>query len=207
MIDVRNPLPGIVDAPVYLADGVTRVDHAYFASSYNSVVVAQLYIGEDESSLFPVGPYMPMGSGDTAGYWDPGANSVITFPGIGPHETICARIEVVELTAGPGGSKIVQCGRSQVMELKTADEPVPLTGLQSFRMLPPSLEVYLHEDDVVVSGWGYMLYHLEAAEFPEGPWTEIQVEIVDGSFIDSMTWFTAREEVSQASRFYRLSRH
>jgi hypothetical protein len=74
-------------------------------------------------------------------------------------------------------------------------------------MLPPSLYVSLHEDEVIVSGWGYMLYHLEVADFPEGPWTEIQVEIDDGSFTDSMTSFTAREKVSHASRFYRLSRH
>ena len=55
MIDVRNPLPGIVDAPVHLADGVTRVDNEFFASAYSSQVVAQLFVGEDESSLFPVG--------------------------------------------------------------------------------------------------------------------------------------------------------
>ena len=205
MIDIRNPLPGIVDAAVYQVDGVTRVDNDSFASMHHTQVFAQLFAGEEVDASSPVGELMPMGADDTAGYWNPGTSSVVALPGIEAGQTVWVQIRVMEFTAGPGGTKIAQYGQSQLLRLTTKEEPVPLSGLRDFQLLPPSLYVYARTDEVVVEGWGPG-YSLEAADFPGGPWTEIERELNDPSYIDMMMGFTARERIAHRSRFYRLRR-
>jgi hypothetical protein len=61
-LDLRNRIPGVLDAPVYDFDGVTRLASAQF--------LATLYVsGKGPDSLSPVGSPLYFGTGPNAGYW------------------------------------------------------------------------------------------------------------------------------------------
>lgn len=65
-----NYVWGVLDAPVFEADYVTRVAGPEY--------IAQLYAGPDSSSLAPVGPPVPFLSGAGAGYFLGGTRVIPT---------------------------------------------------------------------------------------------------------------------------------
>lgn len=177
LIDFRNYIPGVLDAPVFRADGTNRLSGmAYWA---------QLYAGPDENSLVPWGAAVPFGTGEMAGYWD--ADDPIRAVGtVEPGDRV-----VVQVRTWDDSFNLVNydnvppprlLGRSATFQLTITDTPTPLIGLNSFTLeAAPIREVYVQEDHVVLrwsAGNGTAHYDVETASALEIPlvWTRIEMQ-------------------------------
>ncbi len=84
-LDFRNRVPGRVDNPVLGRDGQPLSDPNF---------VAQLYVEDLRQwpvAMVPLGDPAPFGTGDQAGYWQPGADP---FPAILVEVGCCATVQV-----------------------------------------------------------------------------------------------------------------
>lgn len=134
-VDFRNYLSGVLDAPVFDEDGVTRLaGEAYWA---------QLYAGPTAEDLQPVGEIVPFRTGAAAGYFKSGDSSR-SIPTVPAGAVACVQVRVWERaygesfeTARSNGAKV---GGSIVLFVKTGNDGAPpglpslLTGLESFRV-------------------------------------------------------------------------
>jgi hypothetical protein len=135
-----------IDAPVYDADGTTRLAGAAF--------FAQLYAGPAEDQLTPVGWPVPFGEGTRAGYVP---SSVVAITTVAPGALAWVQMRAWESARGPSyeaalqaGGKVGESGLVQVTTGGAGDPPsfpAALVGLASFRLLresePPVITITL----------------------------------------------------------------
>jgi len=214
LLDVRNPLPGSVDAPVYLADGVTRLDSQdAVRRMWGSTFLAQLFVGPTnvaEFALAPVGIPMNVGTGEDAGYWDAGNPSVVELPGVEPGATVFVQVRDREVYLfndwGPDSYSypILGIGASEVFSVRTDSAPVPLRGLSSFSLEPPPFSVR-RDGNLLRLEWTGCHYSIERAPSAAGPWTRIDYTPPTGrdpAFVSCVITQPVDEQVT----FYRLKR-
>src|SRR4029078_12441459 len=92
LLRVANRVPGIVDAPVYGADGQTRLG----GSSYT----AQLFVGLTPTTLTPVGFAHGFDTGDNAGYLIEVPGIAETIPFGSPGATAYCQLRVWDTRVG-----------------------------------------------------------------------------------------------------------
>ena len=135
-----------VDAPVFHADGITRVEGPAF--------VAGLWVGPDADSLTPVGAVVPFQTGPQAGYWER-VDAVRTIPNVVGGEVAWVQVRAWEVAFGPDYGEAMAnggaFGASDPFPVLTGGGgsppavPAHLMGLQSFALnsTPPPPEIVL----------------------------------------------------------------
>jgi hypothetical protein len=214
LLDVRNPLPGSVDAPVYLADGVTRLDSQdAVRRMWGTTFLAQLFAGPTnvaEIALAPVGSPMNVGTGEQAGYWDAGNQPLVELPGVEPGATVFVQVRVWEVYPftdwGPDSYfyPILGMGASEVFTVRTDSAPVPLRGLSSFSLEPPPFSVR-RDGNLLRLEWTGCHYSIEQAPSVAGPWTRIDYTPPTGrdpAFVSC----AITQPIDERVTFYRLTR-
>ena len=130
MIDFRNFIPGVLDAPVYRADGTNRLS--------GMIYWAQLFAGPDERSLQPWGSALPFGEGEMAGYWDDFGDPSVRVKAVpfAPGQRIAVQVRAWEQSGG--WTEVMPPprlhGESPVFHLTLLDTPTPLIGLEPFSL-------------------------------------------------------------------------
>ncbi|MBL9137422.1 MAG: hypothetical protein JNK85_16235, partial [Verrucomicrobiales bacterium] len=124
------------DAPVFGADGITRLE----GEAYR----AQLYGGKDPLTLIPLGTPQSFRTGAGAGYI---AGSTVRVPKVSPGEVAWLQMRAWEVAAGSTFEEVYakggSCGASPLFQLTTGgfgnppSLPSVLSGLQSFRIDRP----------------------------------------------------------------------
>jgi hypothetical protein len=95
-VNVRNFIPGTVDAPVYDVDGTTRLDNEV-ARAKGTYYASAVHAGRGLDQLVPLADPLLFGSGDHAGYWDTSQNDGVLFvPWAAPGETVYLQFRVFE---------------------------------------------------------------------------------------------------------------
>jgi hypothetical protein len=147
-VDFRNFIPGVLDAPVYRADGTNRLS--------GTAYLAQLYAGPDENSLQAWGTALPFKEGEMAGYWDDfgDPSAFVKVVPFSPGQHISVQVRAWEMSGGwiwPLMPRPRLCGESPVFNLIILDTPTPLIGLKSFSLRAASIrEIYAAGDQVVL---------------------------------------------------------
>ncbi|HKS37486.1 MAG TPA: hypothetical protein VJW76_09875 [Verrucomicrobiae bacterium] len=117
-----NHIDGVLDAPVYDVDGVTKLQgEHYFAS---------LWAGSSASSMAPVGGPARFQTGTNAGYWLP---QQVTLPGATAGQRIYVQVRIIEPVFGTEFQSVAW-GSSKVFSVVLQDSPTPLVGLELFRL-------------------------------------------------------------------------
>jgi hypothetical protein len=121
-----------IDAPVFKADGVTRLDGAAF--------LAQAYVGLTETSLAPVGAALPFRTGAAAGYITSTGVSVTGLPG---GTAVLVQLRAWEAAKGATYEAAVAggglYGSSKPVNVNLSSPPAApadMVGLQSFALVP-----------------------------------------------------------------------
>ena len=213
MIDFRNFIPGVLDAPVYRADGTNRLS--------GSVYLAQLFAGEDENSLMPLGAALQFGVGEYAGYWNEGDPSSPIIRGIpfAPGQCISVQVRAWDISFSLVNYDNIPpprlLGQSVTFRLTITDTPTPLIGLKSFTLeAAPIREIYLQGDEVVLrwsAGNATAHYDVETASGLEEPmiWTRISVQpsLIIIRPPQSASWWAdwiLTNQVTAPAAFYRI---
>jgi hypothetical protein len=160
-IDFRNRIPGLLDAPVCDADGITTLAGPNW--------FAQLWAGGTADSLAPIGVPMPFLEEAQAGYWMP---ATVSVPWIHPGEAVWVQVRVLAyLRCGEPFLELAPRAVSRVMEITTGDSPAPLLALEHFSVLRPTLSLQRQGNQVVLSWahFGEAFYRLEQSD-RLGPW-------------------------------------
>jgi hypothetical protein len=133
VIDFRNDIPGILDAPIYEWDGRTRLEHDF---TYNVRLFVDLGPFE-ESGPGAMEPLAISGfqSGDRAGYWFPKKCVAAGKTGVAiPGQRVWARLEVSDHWGN------VPRGSSEPFPLELTSL-TPLLGMKSFSLDAPPPEI------------------------------------------------------------------
>jgi hypothetical protein len=200
-IDFRNKIPGVVDAPVYDFDGVSRLEGSRF--------MAALYAGPESDSLVALvhGTEMFL-SGTDSGYWryDAPVEVVPSFlPTLG--QTIYYKVEIVEFINRFPFPEAVYVSRSKLYSMVITNTVMPMVGLESFKLEPERLEISLEGEQTVVR-WRYLAasrYELQSTTSLQPPiaWTPI----FDWSGIGGDGHvFSVTNASTALPQFYRLQR-
>jgi hypothetical protein len=162
VIDFRNFIEGVLDAPVYDVDGVTKLEVDRF---YVSLVADWTipFLESGPTSLAPVGALLSFQTGTNAGYWVP---QDLTLRGATPGQRIWVLVMVFSeqpcLYDPP--CPLILWGRSKPFSIVLQETPTPLTGLESFNLGPHGFGVRRQGGDLVIR-WlnqGDATYSLEA---------------------------------------------
>ncbi len=135
-----STVDGII-APVFDSDGVTRLGSAYYG---------QLYAGPAESSLAPIGSAIPfkdagnVGSGFIIG-------GSVTVPTVPDYSKAFVQLRAWEASGGTSfeaaQAASSKTGESPVFQVVVGSRwiglPAPLTGLQSFALVPEPAPAWL----------------------------------------------------------------
>ncbi len=142
-IDFRNHIPGVLDAPVFDLDGSTRLAGELF--------LAQLYISwsDDPWTFIPVPGASPFQHGEKAGYWVPRQLDLSDF--VAPGDRILVQVRAWELVQVFPFPQRGIFGASRPISLVLTNFPVPLLGLESFKLQPESLWVKREGDQFIVN--------------------------------------------------------
>jgi hypothetical protein len=198
-IDFRNYIPGVLDAPVFDADGVTKLAPTWTAPPGYDALLA---VGKDsaEGSFVSVGA-SHFQSGTNAGYWEP---KLVTVPGFAPGERIWVQVRAVEYLSliwteqPPYGL----WGRSKVLSFAATNSPIQLIGLESFRLAPTELRT-AREGNQLIIRWSLeaaSAFELQVADRPNVPDAWQTVFAGDGSALSAS--FT--NTMAGQQRFFRL---
>lgn len=130
-----------IDAPVFAADGTTRLAGTGY--------VARLYAGLSAESLTPVGPPTPFRAGDGAGYF---YSEIRSLPMVAPGAPAWVQVRAWDAASGDTYEAAVASGgavgSSQILRVTTGNAGTPpglptyLVGLASFQLAvgsPPSI--------------------------------------------------------------------
>lgn len=138
VLHVRTPTAG---GAVQFSNQTTGVNapisDAYGARLSGPGYLVQLYAGGSLETLAPVGPAVPFGSGDSAGYF---ADGLRVVPGVASGESAVLNLRVWEAAAGPtyeaAAANRGAYGLSELLTvtLGATNAPVELTGLRSFAL-------------------------------------------------------------------------
>lgn len=151
-VNFVNRITGTLDAPVFDADGVTKLDDAY---------VAALYGGASASTLVQIGPPIAFRSGLGVGYF-PGEERVI--PSVPPGGTAFVQVKAWRLADGPTHeaalAKGAKAGESLVFTVVTGNFGSPpslpsvLLGLRAFQLQTATPARIVTQPVSVVTGLG-----------------------------------------------------
>lgn len=154
IIDFRNLIEGVLDAPVYEVDGVTKLQGSQF---WANVVVAP----RRDGPLTPVGFASPFQTGANAGYWLP---QEVTIPGVAAGQQVWVRVVIGETLGGFEQQPQLLWGMSKPFPVVLRDTPTPLMGLESFSLGPQLFGIKRRGGELVIS-WlnlGNVTYSLES---------------------------------------------
>ncbi len=202
-VDFRNRIPGVLDAPVFDADGVTRLENKDGATSS---FLAQLYFSPTggESDFAAVGVASWFQSGANAGYWEP---ATVVLPGVAMGQTV--RLRVVAWEQFPRLEMPFRgiWGIAMTAPVVVGNGPLRLTGLQSFSLQPESLRVE-RQSEALVLKWpnlGARRYELEYVESLNSPSTWRAIPL-SGASADFGQDFAVTNAITDPARFFRLKR-
>jgi len=162
-IDFRNYIPGVLDAPVFDADGVTRLVPT---GVWTREFFAQVPIGKTsaEGAFMPAGGPSPFQTGTNAGYWEP---QQVVLADVALGERIWVQVRVSEwIATGPLEHTMGLRGKSRILSFMGTNSVMTLVGLGSFNLQP---EPFCHErrEGQIVLKWehlGASRYDLEATD-------------------------------------------
>ncbi len=221
-IDFRNYIRGLLDAPVYRADGTNRLSGA-------TGCWAELYVGLNEGTLMPLGS-LPFGTGERAGYvvsdnpeggeWTGYVASntvgIVVLPFARAGDRVWIQMRAWEPHQGGYIPEVIPparfIGQSEIFSLAVASTPTPLIGLKSFRLQPASITAAGQGERVVLrwsAGDGTVNYDLEEASAldTQDPWRRSSAKpVLEVQHFD-WTWvaeWVATNAVSSPAAFYRL---
>jgi hypothetical protein len=199
-IDFRNRIPGILDAPVFEPDGVTRLtDQGFWV---------QLAYREDCSPgpLHVAGVPASLQSGTNAGYWMP---QQVELPGIVLGQCILVEVRAFMIIGGWEERSELRVGGSKTLSLMVTNSVMPLLGLLSFSLQPESLSTERMGNEVIVrwNNQGAGRYELQATQSLKPPVSWIAV------FNSTTNWgvgfggvFAVTNGSASPYRFFRLQR-
>jgi hypothetical protein len=212
MIDFRNFIPGVLDAPVYRADGTNRLSGMTYW--------AQLFAGPDETSLQPWGAALSFRAGEMAGYWDDSGDPsvfvrVVPFP---PGQRLAVQVRAWERR---GGCNYDFCtpprlfGQSPLFHLILAETVTPLIGLESFSLAAAPIREISDQGDQVVLRWsagdGTAHYEVETAAGLGEPlvWSRVAIQPTLMTIYDSQGYYHSSDwiltnQVTAPAAFYRI---
>lgn len=148
----RVVLSGL-DAPVYEADGVTRVA--------GSGMRARLWAGPSPNAMQPVGDAAGFGTGATAGYWST-PDRVRAIPGVQAGGVAYVQVRIWDGAVAAGYAEAVAAGArfgfSETFTVTTGGAgsppsfPAELQGLESFTLQPPLVIAQAPRGGVFLAG-------------------------------------------------------
>jgi hypothetical protein len=204
-IDFRNKVPGVVDAPVFNHDGVTRLEGRLW--------MTELYAGPDANSFAAVvGSAFLFLTGADAGYWDyTTPNEVIPsfLPTLG--QRIWFQVRIYEFVPDFPFWKPVYVGSSRIYSMVITNFVMPMVGLESFKLELERLEISVEGDQAIIQ-WQYLAasrYELRSTIDLKPPvsWTPIFEWSADESgYPPSHYVFSVTNVVTDVPQFYRLER-
>jgi hypothetical protein len=162
ILDFRTLIPGIVDAPVYRADGTNRVRG-------EELCFAQLWAGASSNALAPLGPVLQFGEDQLAGYvWDESAIPVVV-PLVEAGERVWVQMQAWEVYHGVQIPENIAplrfYGESLVFSLVVSNNPTPLVGLRPFSFRVPLLQISRQGSQGILrwsAGDGTVYYQVQA---------------------------------------------
>ena len=203
-IDFRNRIPGVLDAPVYDFDGVTRLGGG------EGLFLAALYVSASSpDNLLPVGVTMSFLTGTNAGYWgyEPPQPIEVTLPGVSPGERVWYKVLVFEGLPGTEEQTVFLLGLSKVYSMVLTNSVMPLVGFESFSLTPEELRIRRQANQVVIE-WDYRgarEYHLEATSSLRSP-VQWQTVFTRASYGDPYEVISVTNALASTPQFYRLQR-
>jgi hypothetical protein len=199
-IDFRNKIPGVVDAPVFELDGVTRLAGSLWSS--------QLLAGAATNSLAPLGYSFPFLTGADAGYWDYAAANEVTLaflPTLG--QRIWFKVAIYEWVPDSPFWKPVYVGSSRIYSMVITNYVMPMVGLESFKLEPERLEIRVEGDQATIQ-WPYLAasrYELQSTSDLRPPVSWAPIFEWSGIGEDWQI-FSLTNQVTATPQFYRLER-
>jgi hypothetical protein len=191
VLDFRTLIPGILDVPVYRADGTNR-------PSWVTGCMAILYVGSHPSSMFPLGAPMPFGTDDKAGYvWREDPVPVV-IPGVQAGDRVWVKMRAWEPHQGVSIPEDQPPDRfrseSTPFSLVVSNTPTPLLELKSFAFEVPPLQMSRQGGEVVLrwsAGDGTVYYAVEttSALGVPGSWRASGLS----PLLDARRWWEAWE--------------
>lgn len=202
VIDFRNRIPGVLDAPVYDADGVTPLaGPLFFAQLWGS--------NEGPDALVPLGTRTPFQSGPNAGYWEP-TTVDLGILGAKVGQQIWLQVQAFELVqTGPVDFGRALVGRGAIVQVTLTNSVMPFVGWQSFSLTPERLDFERRGEEMVIRWENQNAYRyvLESATtlVPPVNWSSAyQPNLNTIQFGETIAFTNA---TAAAQSFYRLKRY
>ena len=200
---VSNDVPGVVDAPLYDMDGVTRLSSRFDVQLF---VDYGPFAEAGPTALLAIGVPVTCMDGERAGYFDAG---VVEIPWAAPGDKVWAVVRVsasVPTNWGPDFQPPIRCGESPPFIVTLGESPAPLEGLVSFRLNGQDCSASEENEKITIS-WVNLYpfvthYLLESGPSVTGNlWTKIFDGAASSDTYALMSVTVVKEE---AVRFFRL---
>ena len=211
VIDFRTFIPGILDAPIYRADGTNGLSGSRY--------VAELLVGLSRSSVAPVAT--PISShfeeGEWAGYLGRDTPVPRVLPGFKAGDRIWFQLRAWEPYPGwyipenPPPPKF--WGVSEIFSLIVSNTPTPLVGLKSFALQVAPLSIRRQGDQTVLrwsAGGGLVYYDLETTESLNvpGSWrssgSTLVLDVQDSGWGGWWADWVVTNSINQGTASYRI---
>ena len=204
VVDFRNRIPGILDAPVFDTDGATRLTALASGRSY---FVAQLYFSTsaDGNDFSPVGVGVAFGSAPAdAGYWEP---AQVVLPGVKMGQTVRLRVRAWEAFPSLESPLNGLTGLSAPVSVTATGSTITLAGLTTFSLVPEALTLERLGGAVVLS-WpnlGASRYELDVSGSlgPGAWWASVPTGLGTVGFGES---YRVTNAIGSQAQFFRLLR-
>jgi hypothetical protein len=204
-IDFRNYIPGVLDAPVFYPDGVTRIAFnwtpykpyasLWFSKASNDPPFSSFTRASDD--------YLFQGS-TNAGYWVP---TLAVLPDVKLGEHISVLVRAGEMTrAWTEGPIWGRQGLSKVLSLVVTNPVMTLVGLESFRLQGERFRWGVQDGQMVLSWYhgGASTYWVESTENLAA--TSSWVTVFTSSTEQIGSTLSVTNPIVGPQRFYRLRR-
>ena len=211
VIDFRTFIPGVLDAPIYRADGPNRLS----GSRYYAELLAGLSRSSVAPFVIPILSYFE--EGEWAGYLGRDTPVPRVLPGFEAGDQVWIQLRVWE--PYPGGSFPENppppkfWGVSEIFSLIVSNTPTPLVGLKSFSLQVPPLSIRRQGDQTVLrwsAGGGLVHYDLETLESLNVPGSWRSSGITPVLEIQNTGWggwwadWVVTNSISRGTAFYRI---
>src|SRR6266536_2349433 len=211
VIDLRTFIPGVVDAPVYHADGTTRLSGSRYQAGF--------FVASDLHPSFTPIIWLPFGTNEWAGYCsagDPSVPNPVVLPFNHAGERVWITVRAQEPHPGAYIPEDIPpprfTGESQVFSLIVSNTPTPLIGLKSFRFDTARIQWNRQGDQLVMrwsAGDGTVNYDLEVISSLDGTrsWqTSVKSPVLERISFSSgwMANWVVTNTLSGPGTFYRL---
>jgi len=209
VIDFRNFIPGVLDAPVCRVDGTNRLS--------GSKYYVALYVSVDGGSLVQVDLPLPFGTNEWAGYWgsfDPSRPFPVVLPWAQSGQRIWIQIRAYE----PSHKYVTDfryaprfIGYSEVFSLIVSNTPTPLIGLRPFCLQQSPVQISQRAGQVVLAwsaGDGTVAYDVEVSPNLSAPipWRRLEMSpllLQSGGEVRYFDWILTNRP-TEPQLFYRL---